>query len=131
MAHHEPSSAGDCPTWRALDRDARDYILADFMEWAWATYTVELKMLARGDHVAICELVTIRPGEGRVRKVMEELCRWADCSGIPLELTPSDHWGADVERLIRFYTSLGFQLNHEPRSLYRLQEHMIRYPAHT
>lgn len=121
--------ACDCPTWGLFDQFERDYILADLMEWAWAIHQVDLTLLARGEHVAICELLTMRPGEGRVRKVMEHLCQWADRSRVPLELSPSDLWGADIERLIRFYTSLGFQLNREPRTLLRLQEHMIRYPT--
>lgn len=119
----------ECRPWGLLDRVQRDYALAGLMRWAWLYYKVRLKMLARGDHVAICELVAMRPGEGRVRKVMEEMCLWADCSRIPLELSPADDWGADIQRLRNFYGSLGFQPNYEPRTPYRAQEDMIRYPV--
>lgn len=132
VAHRDGHSAEltcRCRPWGLIERVQRDFILADLTAWAWLYYKVQLKMLARGEHVAICELVTVRPGDGRVRKVMEEICLWADCSRIPLELSPSDHWGADVQQLTNFYASLGFQPNNEPHTPFRVQEDMIRYPV--
>jgi len=130
LVHHNSLTARpcNCDTWRHIEREHRDHVLARLMEWAWLFYKVQLKMLVRGDHVAVCELVTLKPGEGRVRRVMEEICLWADCGDITLELSPSEHWGADVDRLTRFYFSLEFQYNHEPRNPFVVQEDLIRYP---
>ncbi|MGH7158176.1 MAG: hypothetical protein ACREGD_03865 [Candidatus Saccharimonadales bacterium] len=118
-----------CRTWGLLHHVSRDFILHDLMEWARLLHNVQLKMLVRGDHVAICELLAVRPGHGRARVVMTELCAWADCARVTLELTPSSHWGSDVERLTKFYESLGFEPNTEARQPFRVQESMIRYPV--
>lgn len=118
----------DCPTWGMLDRVRQDLILAGFMEWAWLLYKVRLKLLVHGTHVAIHHLGALRPGEGRVRHVMTELCLFADCARVVLELTPTDQYGADLVRLTRFYVGLGFETNEEPRTPFRYQGKMIRYP---
>lgn len=124
-----PEHPCSCRTWGLLGRVTRDLILYDYMEWARLLHQVQLKMLARGEHVAVCELLARRPGRGRARLVMTELCAWADCAVVTLELTPSNHWGCDVQRLTRFYESLGFEPNHEPEQLFRVRETMIRYPV--
>ena len=102
-----------CPPWSGLDRWERDYHLADLTEWAWAIHHVDLTLRTRGDHVIIGELVSMQPGQGRARHVMEELCRRADCSRITLELNPTNDSDADLPQLA---TSLGFEDN------------VIRYP---
>lgn len=104
-------------------------MLYDFMQWASLFHQVQLKMLARGEHVAICGLLAKRPGHGRARRVMTELCMWADCASVTLELTPCDQWSSDVERLTKFYASLGFVENREPEHPLRIRETMIRYPV--
>lgn len=125
--HTRAGRSCDCPTWGQLDRVPRDLVLAGFMEWAWLFHQVDLKLLARGQHVAVCGLTALRPGRGRARVVMTELCAWADCARVTLELTPSNHWGSDVAQLTRFYESLGFEANTEPDEPLRVQEAMIRY----
>lgn len=121
--------ACSCRTWGLLGRVTRDFILADFMEWASLLHHVELKLLARGEHVAICELLSLRSGRGAARRIITELCAWADCARVTFELTPSNHWGSDVERLTRFYEALGFEPNREERQPLRVQGSMIRYPV--
>ena len=59
---------------------------------------------------------------------MNEIGLWADCARVALELSPSSHWGADLDRLTRFYESLGFEPNEEPPEPFQIQESMIRYP---
>ena len=118
-----------CRTWGLLRPISRDFILYDLMQWASLLHQVQLKLLARGEHVAICELLAVRPGYGRARRVMTELCSWADCARVILELSPSDHWGSDTERLMRFYESLGFEANNDPEQPFLIQEAMIRYPV--
>jgi GNAT superfamily N-acetyltransferase len=108
---------------------SRDFILFDLMEWAKALHGVQLKLLARGEHVAICELLVAQRNRGHARRVMAELCSWADCARVTLELTPSNHWGSNVDRLTAFYVSLGFEENPEEPTLFRIQESMIRYPV--
>jgi GNAT superfamily N-acetyltransferase len=107
----------------------RDLILFDLMQWANVLHGVQLKLLARGEHVAICELLVAQRGQGGARRVMTELCTWANCARVTLELTPSNHWGSDVERLTAFYASLGFEPNREEPTPFRIQESMIRYPV--
>ena len=99
------------------------------MEWARLLHQVQLKMLTRGEHVAVCELVSVRPGHGRARRVMTELCAWSDCGRVTVQLTPSSEWDSDGERVTGFYTSLGFSPNHEPKERFLIQEAMIRYPV--
>ncbi len=118
-----------CRAWGLLGRVTRDLILCDFMEWARLLHQVQLKLLARGEHVAICELLAVRPGHGRARRVMTELCAWANCARVTMELSPSSQWGSDVRRLTNFYASLGFEPNLEPEERLRVQEAMIRYPV--
>lgn len=121
--------ACDCANWRSLGRTAWDLTLAGLMEWAWMFHRVHLQMLVRGDHVAICTLVALKPGEGRARAVMNTLTTWADCARVTLELTPSTHWGADLTRLTDFYELLGFVSNEEPENPFRVREDLIRYPV--
>lgn len=118
-----------CRTWRLVTPTSRDLVLLDFMRWAGLLHQVQLKLLARGDHVAICELLAVRPGAGRARRVMTELCSWADCASVTLELSPTDEWGANLERLTRFYERLGFEQNNEPLKTFLIKESMIRYPV--
>jgi hypothetical protein len=118
-----------CRPWALLNRVSRDFLLWDFMQRASLLQMVQLKLLVRGDHVGICELLALKPGQGRARRVMTELCQWADCARATLELTPSSRWGSDVEQLTEFYESLGFEANREPPELYRPQGRMIRYPV--
>ncbi|WP_020519397.1 hypothetical protein [Catelliglobosispora koreensis] len=128
-SNETPQQVCNCRPWGLLHHVSRDLVLADFMEWAQLFHQVQLKMLVRGDHVAICELLARRPGQGRARLVMSVLCAWADCARVTLELTPSDHWGSDVERLTKFYESLEFEPNLEQEQRFRVQESMIRYPV--
>jgi len=79
--------------------------------------------------LAICELLAYKPGHGEARRVITEICAWADCARVTLELTPSNHWGSDVERLTKFYESLGFVSKTEPQEPLRVRESMIRYPV--
>ena len=118
-----------CRTWGLLGRITRDLILFDFMERARLLHQVQLKLLARGEHVAICELLALRPGQGRARRVMTEMCAWANCARVTMELSPSSQWGSDVQRLTNFYASLGFEPNPEPDARLCVQEAMIRYPV--
>ncbi|HCT77231.1 MAG TPA: hypothetical protein DGG94_07455 [Micromonosporaceae bacterium] len=60
---------------------------------------------------------------------MTEICAWANCARVTFELTPSRHWGSDIERLTKFYESLGFEPNYEAPQTFRIRESMIRYPA--
>jgi hypothetical protein len=127
--NRQPPNPCSCRTWGLLRPISRDFILFDLMEWAKALHGVQLKLLARGEHVAICELLVARRGQGRARRVMTELCSWADCARVTLELTPSRHWGPDVDRLTAFYNWLGFEENREEPTLFHIHESMIRYPV--
>ena len=119
----------DCQPWASLRDVDRDLTLYDFMRWAHAFHEVELMLLARGSRVAVCQVFSIQPGRGHTRRVLAELCTWADCAGVALALTPTGQWGADVGRLTRFYVSLGFEDNTEPPPRFQVQEKMIRFPV--
>jgi len=128
MSQARPEQPCTCRTWGLLSGLSRDLILADLMDWARTLHQVQLTLLARGDRVALCELLAARPGEGRARRVMTEICSWANCARVTLELTPSGHWG-DVQRLTQFYVSLGFEPDREPEQAFLVPGAMIRYPV--
>lgn len=111
--NRQPPSPCSCRTWGLLRPISRDFILFDLMQWAKLLHGVQLKLLTRGEHVAVRELMVARRGQGRARRVMSELCSWADCARVTLELTPSSHWGSDINQLTMFYASLGFEPNRE------------------
>ncbi len=117
-----------CPTWGLLEREQQDLTLDGFMQWSWIFYRVHTKLLVHDGHVGIHEVSTPRPGQGRVRQVMFEFCLWADCARTTLELTPTDEWGADINRLKQFYTGLGFEHNTEDLKPLVYQGEMIRHP---
>lgn len=119
----------DCPTWGLLDRVGRDRLLAGLTEWAWLFHLVRIKLLVHAEHVGIHELRTLCRGRGKARHVMQELCLFADCSRLVLELTPTDEWGADPVRLRDFYVSLGFEANSEHGSGLAWRGELIRYPV--
>lgn len=119
----------DCPTWGLLDWVERDRLLAGLTEWSWLFHRVRVKLLVHAENVGVHELRVLRPGWGQARKVMSELCLFADCSRVVLELTPTDEFGADLGRLRRFYASLGFESNHESVSGFVWRGSMIRDPV--
>jgi len=119
-----------CRCWRLLDRLERDAELGWVMAWAWQGHWVRLKLLAHGEHVGVHELASVARGRGEARRVMDKLCLWADCSRVRLELTPTNEFGADLDRLTRFYASLGFVPNTEPHRPFRWHGAMIRRPVH-
>ena len=114
--------------WRLLDREERDADLDRVMVWAWQAHWVRLKLLAHGDHVGVHELRAGYPGRGEARRVMVKLCRWADRGAVTLELTGTGEFGADLDRLTKFYVSLGFTPNSEPTTPFRWRGEMIRHP---
>lgn len=118
-----------CVPWATFDRMERDLTLLELMRWADWLHHVQLKLLARQKRVAIAGLTSFRTGEGNARWVMGSLCAWADCARIVLELSPSGQWGSNVERLTRFYESLGFEENSEAGGSFQFREDMIRYPV--
>jgi len=119
----------DCPTWGLLDQVGRDRLLAGLTEWAWLFHLVRIKLLVHAEHVGVHELRSLRQGKGGARRVMAELCLFADCSRLVLELTPTDQWGADPARLHGFYVSLGFEANGGPVSGFVWRGALIRYPV--
>lgn len=99
--------------WSHLDELERNYVLADHMEWAWAVHHVDLELVARGEHVVICELLVLYPGQDHDRHVMEYLCRWAGRAKVTLELSLTDQRDADTARLTQFFTAFGFGHNRD------------------
>jgi len=117
-----------CRCWSLLERLDRDVELDRVMDWAWQAHWVRLKLLAHGDHVGVHELRAGYPGRGEARRVMVKLCRWADRGAVTLELTGTGEFGADLDRLTKFYVSLGFTPNSEPTTPFRWRGEMIRHP---
>lgn len=113
-----------CRAWGLLGRLSRDLLLDDLMEWARLLHRVQLILLLYGEHVAVREFRAPQSDHREARRVLTTLCSWADCAGVVLELTPSDRWGFDLQRLTRLCVSLGFAPNGEPQ-----YESMVRYPV--
>src|SRR5687767_12886441 len=105
----------DCRTWTWLNPRAREMLLGGFVEWAGLLHQVQLKLLLRGEHVVIHELLPLR-AESRPSRILSDLLSWADCAPAVLELTPSSHFGSDIERLTKYFAAHGFEPNREPRS---------------
>ncbi|GIH10269.1 hypothetical protein Rhe02_83360 [Rhizocola hellebori] len=115
-----------CRTWRHLDRITRDLIICDFMLWAGLLHQVHLKMMARGEHVAIDELSAAE--FSKTRRVMTEICTWAECARVTLELRSASLWGSEAEQLTRSFESLGFEPD-TSAGLFFAQRAMVRYPG--
>jgi len=58
------------------------------------------------------------------RKVMNEICDFADKNNLKILLTPTSDFGGNKQKLIQFYKSLGFKKNKD----YKYRESMIREP---
>ena len=102
-------------------------VLQDWSDWAANFRGVELVLLLR-HHVAVGGLTSLAPGRGDARAVMEELCAWANCAGVILELSPER--GPDYHWLKKFFVSLGFVPNFEVPLNFAIKEDMIFYPTH-
>jgi hypothetical protein len=117
-----------CRAWDLLPRLSRDMLLDDLMEWAKLFHQVQLILLLYGERVVIRELAAQRSGSREARRVLSELCSWADCAHVVLELTPTRQWGFDLQRLTRVCVSLGFVPNRESHGPVHAQESMVRHP---
>ena len=128
-----PESAADvCRQWADMGFFDRDGILSDWMDWARSARKVELELTIRNatyQRVTLYGLESKDPGKGNARAVMDELCRWADCAQVVLELAMTVKPRADADRLRTFFAILSFSPNVElPRRLL-IYPDMIRYPA--
>jgi GNAT superfamily N-acetyltransferase len=81
----------------------------------YARQGVLVQLLYRSGRIAIAsfQVDQVLRGHGRARQVLTEICRWADAGGHTLGITPSGQWGADLQRLRKFLSSLGFVPNGE------------------
>lgn len=67
-------------------------------------------------------------GVGVANAVMTALLFEADANGDTVALTPSDHWGANVNRLRSWYRRLGFVPNKGRTRDLEISEDMYRHP---
>lgn len=127
--NQSPPNPCSCRTWGLLRSISRDLILYDLMQWAQLLHGVGLTLQARGEHVVISDVMAATPKRGGVRRVMTELCSWADCARVTLELIPSAHLGSGAGHLAALYTSQGFRRNHEQPTLFDMPDSLIRRPV--
>ncbi|GIH08021.1 hypothetical protein Rhe02_60880 [Rhizocola hellebori] len=80
------------------------------------------------DHVIICELAPQRADIERC-SVLSDMFSGADCAAAVLELTPSKRFGADVERLTKYFAARGVESKREPSPQPPDVGAMIRYPV--
>lgn len=82
----------------------------------FARIGVLITFLYRAHRVSIVNL-TVQPGfrgRGLARTALGEVCRWADEYGFALGISPTDEYGADLDRLRAFYSRFGFVDDVEP-----------------
>lgn len=99
-----------------------------------AQYGVLVQLFPRAGKVSITKVEVVDPedrGKGLARRVLDEICDWADRYGHTLGICADDKWGADIKRLTRFYESLGFIDNPEESQPFQVREAMIRRPRTT
>jgi hypothetical protein len=111
LSAHEPVAERrcSCRAWDSLSQPSRHLLLADLTEWAKLLHEVQLVLVLREERVAICELRALRPDRRESRRVLSELCSWADCAGVVLELMPPERWGSDVQGPRSLCVSFGFE----------------------
>ncbi|WP_374228847.1 GNAT family N-acetyltransferase [Streptomyces sp. ET3-23] len=67
-------------------------------------------------------------GNGLGTRVMEHVTAAADLRGVSITLSPSDTFGADLDRLHEFYRRLGFIANTRRGEIGAPRESMVRAP---
>ncbi|MEU7159185.1 GNAT family N-acetyltransferase [Streptomyces chrestomyceticus] len=70
-------------------------------------------------------------GNGLGTRVMQHITAAADLRGVPMTLSPSATFGADLERLHEFYRRLGFITNTERGEIGAPKESMVRIGPNT
>jgi hypothetical protein len=125
----EPNNRCGCRTWGLLRSTSRGLVLSDLVDRAGRVHGVGLELQVRYEHVVIADLMAPSHRQGHARAVLAELCAWADCARVTLELTPLAHWGPGVDRLTTYCAWLGFEPNCEEPTLFLPQEALIRYPV--
>lgn len=117
-----------CGDWRTASARQRSAILAGQTDRAWRLHAVSIALVPWHEHVAVCALISLLPGHGRASHVLADLCRWADCARVVLELTPTGTPGSDVDRVASWYAAYGWAPNWEVPRPGLPKQTMIRYP---
>lgn len=81
-----------------LRREEPRLVLYVEPRWGWA-------------ELSILRVPVDRQGHGVFRRVVDVLTEAADLAGVRLTVTPTGEFGADLERLRRFYEGYGFVRN--------------------
>jgi GNAT superfamily N-acetyltransferase len=82
----------------ALRKEEPGLVLWVESRWGWA-------------ELSILRVPWDRRGQGVFRRVVDVLTEAADLAGVGLAVTPTGEFGADLERLRRFYEGYGFVRN--------------------
>lgn len=96
-------------------------------------YDIELRLALSTDNyekqfILLCNILIYRKTErhkGIGTATMKEIIEYANQNKIPIALNPSDIYGSDLKKLIRFYRKFNFKQNRTKR---RFTEDMVYYP---
>ena len=106
----------------------RSATLARHADCLWRKTGLSVALVPWHGHVAVCALISAFPGQGHGSRAVGALCRWADCAGVTLELTPCGSYGSDVDRLAGWFARYGWAANFEVPREGLPKQSMIRYP---
>lgn len=76
-------------------------------------------------------VIKIKPefkNQGWGKKIMTDLCSYADKHDLIITLTPSDSFGSNVGKLKAFYKAFNFQFNAGKNKIHTISDSMYRLP---
>jgi len=126
--NRKPPDPCSCRTWGLLRAFSRDLVLDDLMQWAKLWHGVGLTLTTCGEHVVVSGLMATMRTRGGARRVLTDLCSWADCARVTLELAADGLWSAGSGHPTAFYVSLGFRRDPAQPALFDLPGSLIRHP---
>jgi len=95
-----------------------------------AKYGVDLRIYEEPELITLSKIIvpdTMR-GQGIGSKVMLDLTDYADLKGKIIATTPSEDFGGNKSRLLKFYRSFDFIPNKGRKKVWETMETMIRIP---
>jgi predicted GNAT family acetyltransferase len=90
----------------------------------------DLSIYEKNDSLVVKSII-VKPElreSGYGTKIMEDIIQYADDNNKIVALTPSDSYGGNKNRLIKFYKQFGFVPNKGRNKDFSFMETMIRYP---
>lgn len=106
-------SVVDVRPWLRMSTAQQTAEVIELMRYAEDDEQVDLQLVSFPTYVELCKITTAEEvrGHGHAGRVADALCEWADRHQAVLGLSPTDRFGADIDRLHWWYKRLGFRPN--------------------